>query len=70
MGETEETQKRALISAFEDACKAMKEAEIEIQRLRGIVTVARQLAHDFPCSCWINKPKCSACQLLELTHND
>lgn len=71
MGETEETQKRALISAFENACKAMKEAEVEIQRLRGIVTVARQLAHDFPCSCWILKQsKCSVCQLLELTHND
>lgn len=60
----------AILAAMNAANEAMKEAESEIQRLRGIVTVARQLAHDFPCSCWINKPKCSACQLLELTHND
>jgi hypothetical protein len=70
MGETEKTQLQAIMAAINAANDAMKEAEIEIQRLKGIVTVARQLAHDFPCSCWINKPKCSACQLLELTHND
>jgi hypothetical protein len=70
MGETEKTQLQAIMAAINAANDAMKEAEIEIQRLKGIVTVARQLAHDFPCSCWINNPKCSACQLLELTHND
>ena len=70
MGETEDVQKQALEAAVGAAVQAMKEAETEILRLRGIVSIAKQLAHDFPCSCWINKPKCSACQLLELTAND
>jgi len=70
MGETEDIQKQALEAAVGAAVQAMKEAETEIFRLRGIVSIAKQLGHDFPCSCWINEPKCSACQLLELTAND
>ncbi len=70
MGETENTQNQAVVAAFEAACQAMKEAETEIIRLRGIVSAAHQFALDFPCTCWINQPKCPTCQLVEMTHND
>ena len=70
MGETEDIQKQVLEAAIGSAVLAMQEAELEIRRLQSIVAVAKQLAHDFPCSCWINKPKCSSCQLFELTKND
>lgn len=66
MGETEAT----LQDVMAKATAVIQEAEIEIRRLQSIVKVAKELGHDFPCSCWINKPKCSACQLLELTKND
>jgi hypothetical protein len=59
-------QQQALNAAIE----AMKQAEIEILRLRSIVTEAHQFALDFPCTCWINRPKCPTCQLVEMTQND
>ena len=59
-------QQQALNAAIE----AMKQAEIEILRLRSIVTAAHQFALDFPCTCWINQPKCPTCQLVEMTQND
>jgi hypothetical protein len=70
MGETEKTQLQAIMAAINAANDAMKEAEIEIQRLKGIVSAAHQFALDFPCTCWINQPKCPTCQLVEMTHND
>jgi hypothetical protein len=69
MGETEDIQQQALNAAFNAAIEAMKEAEIEILRLRSIVTAAHQFALDFPCTCWINQPKCPTCQLVEMTAN-
>jgi len=69
MGETEKIQQEALNAAFEAAVIAMKEAEIEIRRLRSIVAAAHQFALDFPCTCWINQPKCPTCQLVEMTAN-
>jgi hypothetical protein len=70
MGETEDIQKQALEAALGAAVQAMKDAETEILRLRSIVTAAHQFALDFPCTCWINQPKCPTCQLVEMTHND
>ena len=42
----------------------------EIERLERIVQAAKTVADYFPCTCWINQPKCPACQLLEALHND
>jgi hypothetical protein len=69
MGETENTQAHALLSAMVAATEAMGQAEAKIQELRGNLARIHQLALDLPCTCWINQPKCPVCQMVEMSHN-
>jgi DNA repair exonuclease SbcCD ATPase subunit len=70
MGETEQEQHDALIRVMASATEAMKAAEEHIEKQKLKLSAIHQLALDLPCSCWINRPKCPVCQLVELSAND
>lgn len=69
MGETDDIQHHALLSAMIAATDAMTQAEAKIRELRSSLAQIHQLALDLPCSCWINQPKCPVCQMVEMSHN-